>query len=78
MSPDGLNPPFSRAIPHGTVIIDLLPKVVFFGPFPGRLQAVPWRGFQSPSGSIFGERLRPFGQHFSRSGLHSGAVCENK
>ena len=29
------NPAFPRAIPHGTAIIDLLDKVVFFGPFPG-------------------------------------------
>ena len=78
MSVDGLNPLFSRAIPHGTAIIDLLLKVVFFGPFPGRLRAIFWRGFQSPSGGIFGGCLRTFGKHFSGSGLHSGAVRENK
>ncbi len=78
MCPDGRNPAFSRAIPHGTVIIDLLTKGVIFGPVPGRLQAVPWRGFQSPSGSIFGGCLGTSGKNFSGSGLHSGALCENK
>ena len=78
MFQDGANPAFSRAIPHGTAIIDLLDKVVFFGPFPGRLQAVSWRGFRSPSGDIFGGSLGTSGKHFSGSGLHSGAVCENK
>ena len=75
---DAGNPAFPRAIPHGTVIIDLLHKVVFFGPSPGRLRAVPWRGFQSLSGSIFGGCLGTSGTHFSGSGLHSGAVHENK
>ena len=78
MDVDAANPAFPRAIPHGTVIIDLLPKVVFFGPFAGCLRAVSWRGFQSPSGGIFGGCLRTFGKHFSGSGLHSGAVRENK
>ena len=78
MCVDVRNPPFSRAIPHGTAIIGQLLKVVFSGPSPGRLQAVPWRGFQSPSGSIFGGCLGTFGKHFSGSGLHSGAVRENK
>ena len=77
MWPDGANPAFSRAIPHGTVIIDLLPKVVFFGPFPGCRRALPWRGFRSPSGAIFGGCLGTSGKHFSGSGLHSGAVHEN-
>ena len=72
------NPAFPRAIPHGTVIIDLLDKVVIFGPFPGCRRAVFWRGFQSPSGSIFGGCLGTFGKHFSGSGLHSGAMRENK
>ena len=67
--PDGTNPAFSRAILHGTVIIDLLTKLVVFGPFPGCRRAVPWRGFQSPSGGIFGGCLRTFGKHFSGSGL---------
>ena len=78
MEPDVTNPAFSGAIPHCTVIIDLLDKGVIFGSFPGRLQAVPWRGFQSPSGGIFGGCLGTSGKHFSGSGLHSGAVCENK
>ena len=71
MCVDGLNPPFSRAIPHGTAIIDLLLKVVFFGPSPGRLRAVSWRRFRSPSGDIFGGCLGTSGKHFSGSGLHS-------
>ena len=78
MDVDAANPAFPRAIPHGTVIIDLLLKVVIFGPSPGRLRAVPWRGFQSPSGDIFGGCLGTSGKHFSGSGLHSGAACENK
>ena len=69
MDLDVTNPPFSRAIPHGTVIIDLLHKVVFFGLFPGCRQALPWRGFQSPSEDIFGGCLRTFGKHSSGSGL---------
>ena len=78
MSGDGPNPAFLEAIPHGTVTIDLLDRAVIFGPFPGCRRAVSWRGFQSPSGSIFGGCLRTSGKHFSWSGLHSGAVCENK
>ena len=31
MGPDVCNPAFSRAIPQGTVIIDLLTEVVLFG-----------------------------------------------
>ena len=37
---DATNPAFPRAIPHGTVIIDLLHRVVFFGVSPGCLRAV--------------------------------------
>ncbi len=33
MDVDATNPAFPRAIPHGTVIIDLLLKVVIFGHF---------------------------------------------
>ena len=50
MSQDGPNPSFPRAIPHGTVIIDLLTRVVFFGVSSGWPRAVSREGFQSPSG----------------------------
>ena len=39
MGVDRRNPSFPRAIPHGTAIIDLLLKVVFFGLFPGSRRA---------------------------------------
>ena len=52
MCVDGGNPAFPRAIPHGTVIIDLLTKGVFFGLFPGCLWAVSRGDFQSPSEDI--------------------------
>ena len=49
---DVTNPSFPRAIPHGTVIIDLLTKGVLFGVFSGCRRAVSRGGFQTPSGSI--------------------------
>ena len=52
MAPDGTNPAFQRAIPHGMVIIDLLSKVVLFGVSPGSPRAVSREHFRSPSGGI--------------------------
>ena len=50
MSPDGRNPPFSRAISHGTAIIDLLLKVVVFGPSRGTISDLIWGPFQTSYG----------------------------
>ena len=47
MEPDGGKPAFQRAIPHGTVIIDLLHRVVRFGLFSGCLRVLPWGGVWS-------------------------------
>ena len=66
MDLNAANPTFPRAIPHGTAIIDLLTQGVIFGPSPGRLRAVPWRGFQSPSGDIFGGVSRDIRKAFFR------------
>ena len=49
---DGGNPSFPRAIPHAMLIIDLLFKVVFLGPFPGSLRVVSGVGSRSPSGDV--------------------------
>ena len=48
----GRNPAFPRAIPHGTVIIDLLHRVVFFGVSPGCLRAAPRVRSQGPCGDV--------------------------
>ena len=57
MVQDVRNPAFQRAIPHGTVIIDLLLKVVIFGPFRGSISELIWGSFRS---SFWGQ----FGAHF--------------
>ena len=46
MCVDVPNPSFPRAIPHDTVIIDLLTRGVLFG----SLRVLPRGGVQSPSG----------------------------
>ena len=53
VEPDAGNSAFPRAIPHGTVIIDVLFKVVIFGVSPGCLRAASRAGSRSPSGDRF-------------------------
>ena len=59
MSPDGPKPAFQRAIPHGTVIIDLLLKVVIFGPFRGSISELIWGSFRSSFWEHFGAHFGP-------------------
>ena len=56
---DVTNPPFSRAIPHGTAIIDLLAKVVFFGPSRGTISDLIWGPFRTSFGDHFGPHFGP-------------------
>ena len=60
MFQDGRNPAFPRAIPHGTVIIDLLDRGVFFGGFPGCPRPMSREGFYSLSGDLSERCLRAF------------------
>ena len=47
MGADVPNPAFQRDIPHGTVIIDLLLKVVFFGSFRGTISDLIWGPYRT-------------------------------
>ena len=53
------NPAFQRAIPHGTVIIDLLAKVIIFGPLRGTISDLIWGSFRTSFGDHFGPHLGP-------------------
>ena len=59
MGPDCTNPAFPRAIPHGTVIIDYLTKVVFFGPSWETISDLIWEPFRTSFGDHFGPHFGP-------------------
>ena len=56
---DGANPAFQRAIPHAMLIIDLLLKVVIFGPFRGTISDLIWGPFRTSFGDHFGPHFGP-------------------
>ncbi len=64
VDPDGGNPAFPRAIPHGTVIIDSLLRAVIFGVSPGCLRLVSRVSSRSPSGDRFTGEYETFGNRF--------------
>ena len=59
MGPDVRNPSFPRAIPNAMLIIDLLAKVVFFGPFRGTISDLIWGPFRTSFGDHFGPHFGP-------------------
>ena len=79
MEQAGTKPAFQRAIPHGTVIIDSLTQVVFFGVSPGCLRALPLGGFQSLPECIPGAPGGILGALFQVSNSSpNGAEAETK
>ena len=71
---DGRNPPFSRAILHGAVIIDYLLLVVIFGVPDGCLRVVSRGGISKiPSGTSPGGPEGAFWEQFPAFEFESGA-----
>ena len=69
MGVDGHNPAFQQAIPHGTVVFGLLPKVVIFG-----------SSWESRNGLIWGPEMVSFGDRkwihlVTQDGFTLGAIC---
>ena len=77
MEPDVPNPPFPRAIPHAMAIIDLLHRVVFFGPFSGSLRVLPRPGSAGPSGDDSGGRLRALSRVLERKSHTKSMAISN-
>ena len=66
MEPDGRNPAFQRANPHGTRVIGLLLHVLLFGVSPGCLRAVPRVRSEGRSGDVSRRCLRAFSRVLER------------